>query len=197
MAFHIYFTADIANMLNDLQRLRLDDRLAALAKTVQASLHDAAEAAARNRIGGTFGDDLARGIRSKITDNTVTIDHKSNDTNHLAEHVHSGGVIRPRNRKYLAIPTRNALRGEWASDHNWATPNRRPIIFRDPHAGAHGRAYLAEPRGKRGKLKFLYVLVHETKPQRPRPWWPTDQEFATLADREIEWHLKRTLPQNL
>lgn len=197
MAFRIYFSVDIARALQDLQQLRLDDKITDMAKTVRVSLHDAAERSARQHIGGTFGDDLARGVRSQIDGNVVTVDHKSNDNTHIAEHVHSGGVIRPRNRKYLAIPTKDAPRGEWASDHNWATPNGKPVVIRDPKAGLNGRAYLAEPRGKRGKLKFLYTLVRQTKPQRPRPWWPTDQEFEVLTARELEWHLNKLLPNEL
>ena len=144
MAFRIYFSVDVAKMLNDLQQLRLDDKIADMAKTVRVSLHDAAESSARRHIGGGFGDDLARGVRSQIDGNVVSIDYKSNDNTHIAEHVHSGGVIRPRNRKYLAIPTKDAPRGEWASDHNWATPSGKPVVIRDPKAGLNGRAYLAE-----------------------------------------------------
>ena len=98
MAFRIYFSVDIARALQDLQQLRLDDKITDMAKTVRVSLHDAAERSARQHIGGTFGDDLARGVRSQIDGNVVTVDHKSNDNTHIAEHVHSGGVIRPRNR---------------------------------------------------------------------------------------------------
>ena len=81
--------------------------------------------------------------------------------------------------------------------HSWATPDGKPLFIRKKEDGPHGRAYLAEPRGKRGKLKFLYVLVRETKPQKPRPWWPSDDDFINLTERELEWWLKRAMPENI
>ena len=194
----ILFSVSLADMLDAAGKMALDGRLPEFAsKTLAAAMRDRAENNARSRIGnGGFGQELAEGVRTRVEGTTVTIDHTSNDTNHLAEHVHSGGVIRPRNRQYLAIPIDRSVKGEYASIHRWATPNGKPIVVRSAD-GPHGRAYLAEPRGKRGKLKFLYVLTRETKPQRPRPWWPTDDEFIQLTERELDWWLRRALPQNI
>ena len=43
------------------------------------------------------------------------------------------------------------------------TPDGKPLFIRKKEDGPHGRAYLAEPRGKRGKIKQLFVLVREMK----------------------------------
>lgn len=196
---NIHFKIDIADELNDVERLALDKRLPEfVAKTLAAALRDKAEGNARSRIGnGGFGQELAEGVRIRTEGFSVTIDHTSNDTNHLAEHVHKGGVIKPRNRRYLAIPIDKSVKKEYASIHNWATPDGKPLFIRKKEVGPHGRAYLAEPAGKRGKLKFLYVLVRETKPQRPRPWWPSDGEFLELTRREVEWWLKKVVPEEI
>ena len=168
-----------------------------VAKTLAVALRDLAEANARNKIGnGGFGQELAEGVRARADGMTVTIDHTSNDTNHLAEHVHYGGIIRPRHRRYLAIPIDKSVKKEYASIHSWATDDGKPIFIRKKEDGPNGRAYLAEPRGKRGTLKFLYVLLRQTKPQRPRPWWPTDDDFLRLAEKELNWFLEHALPQS-
>ena len=58
MAFRVYFTVDIVKMLNDLQRLQLDDRLAAMAKTGRVSLHDAGQ---RKKTNGVWIFEMVRG----------------------------------------------------------------------------------------------------------------------------------------
>ena len=194
---NIRLAVNLSELLSEKEKMEINGRLPDfVAKTLAVALRDLAEANARKRIGnGGFGQELAEGVRTRADGMTVTIDHTSNDTNHLAEHVHDGGIIRPRYRRYLAIPIDESVQKEYASIHTWATDDGKPIFIRKKEDGPNGRAYLAEPRGKRGKLKFLYVLLRQTKPQRPRPWWPTDDDFLHLAEKELNWWLEHTLPQ--
>ena len=196
---NIRFEFDISDLLSAEEKLAFNKQLPEfVAKTLSAALRDKAEKNARSKISnGGFGQELAEGVRTRANGTSVIIDHTSNDTNHLAEHVHKGGVIKPRNRQYLAIPIDKSVKKEYASMHSWATPNGKPLFIRSKEDGPRGRAYLAEPRGKRGDLKFLYVLVRETKPQRPRPWWPEDDDFLQLTQRETDWWLKKNLPENI
>lgn len=195
----ICFSVDLRDLLDAEAKMALESRLPEFAaKTLAVSMRDRAESNARSRIGnGGFGQELAEGIRTRSDGAEVVIDHVSNDTNHLAQHVHEGGVIRPRNSRFLAIPIDRSVKGEYARLHRWNTDDGRPLFIRKKEDGPNGRAYLAEPRGKRAKPKFLYVLVRQTKPQKPRPWWPTDEEFTELTERELEWWLNRTLPQKI
>ena len=195
----ILITADMRDWLAATAKMALERQLPDFAaKTLAVSLRDRAESNARKVIGnGGFGQELAEGVRTKAEGASVTIDHVSNDTNHLAQHVHEGGVIRHPQRKYLAIPIDKSVKGENASVHRWATDDGKPLFLRKKGDGLHGRAYLAEPRGKRGKPKILYVLVRQTKPQKPRPWWPAEQEFAELTERELEWWLNQILPKEI
>lgn len=190
---------DIKDFLSAAEKMQLEARLPEfVAKTLAAAVRDKIENNIRSKIGtGPFGQELAGGIRSKAEGPNLLVDHVTNDTNHLAEHVQDGGVIRPKERKYLAIPIDKSVKGERASIHTWATPDGEPLFIRKKEDGPRGRAYLAEPRGKRGKPKFLYVLVRQTKPQRPRPYWPTDQEVVTLTEREIAFWLKKTIPETI
>ena len=195
----IYFSADIRDFLSAAANMQLKKRLPEfVAKTLEVSMRDLAENSARRVIGnGGFGQEIAEGIRTKTDGASVTIDHTSNDTNHLAQHVHEGGVIRPKNKRYLAIPIDKSVKGEKASVHSWATEDKEPLFIRRKEDGPNGRAYLAEPRGKRGKLKFLYVLVRETKPQKPRPWWPSEEEFSELTERELKWWLDQIMQKEI
>ena len=190
---------DIRDFLSAAAKMSLEGLLPDfVAKTLAAAFRDKIENNIRSKIGtGPFGAELAGGIRTKADGSNLLVDHVTNDTNHLAEHVQDGGVIRPRERKYLAIPIDRSVKGEYASDHAWKTPDAKPLLIRKKEDGLSGRAYLAEPRGKRGKPKFLYVLVRQTKPQRPRPYWPTDQEIVTLTEREIAFWLKKALPESI
>lgn len=196
---NIHFEIDVSGLLSAEEKLAFNKQLPEFAaKTLAAALRDKAESNARKEIGnGGFGQELAEGIRTRANGTSVIIDHTSNDTNHLAEHVHKGGVIKPRNRQYLAIPIDKSVKKEYASMHSWATPDGNPLFIRKKEDGPRGRAYLAEPRGKRGKLKFLYVLVRETKPQKLRPWWPSDDDFINLTQRELEWWLKKAMPEKI
>ena len=194
----ILFSVNLMNLMDAESKMALEGRLPEfVADTLEAAMRDKAEKNARSVIGnGGFGQDIAEGIRTRSDGASVTIDHKSNDTNRLAQHVHEGGPIRSPTRPYLAIPLMKNLK-EYASAHTWRTPNGKPIVVRKKNDGPRGRAYLAEPQGKRGKLKYLYVLKKETKPQRPRPWWPSDDDFLNLTERELGFWLKKILPEKI
>ena len=86
----------------------------------------------------------------------------------IAQHVHSGGVIRPQRRKYLAIPIDKSVKGIYPEDYGGDL-----IFLRRKEDGLRGRAYLAKPM--KTKVKPLWVLKKQVT-QRPRPWWPTQEE---------------------
>ena len=190
---------DIKDLLQAADRMAVQKHLPEfIAKTVAVSMRDLAENNARDKLGkGKFASEIAAGIRAKADGMTVTVDHASNDTNHLAEHVHVGGPVKSSNGKMLAIPIDKSVRGEWASVHRWNTPDGKPLFLRKKEDGPRGRAYLAEPQGKKGKPKVLYVLTRETKPQKARPWWPTDEDFLQIAEREIAWWREQHLPAEI
>lgn len=105
-------------------------------------------------------------------------DDVQNDTGHvysdsyIAEHIHTGGEIRPRTRRYLAIPVDRSARGESPKDY------RDLFVLRKEN-----RAYLAAPR-KRGQPKVLWILKRSVN-QRPRPWWPDDAAVRAETERFI------------
>lgn len=189
----IGMTVDLNDFLIAAEKMQLEGRLPEfVAKTLAVSARDLAYNNAAKQGGKRFWMELAEGVRVKADGLEVAIDHKTNDTNHLAEHVHEGGIIRPKNAKFLAIPIDKSVEGEYASEQ----PENSLFVLRRKTDGPNGRAYLARPpASKRGKIKLLYVLVRQTRSQRARPWWPKDEEFQALAERETKWWTEQYLPK--
>ena len=135
-----------------------------------------AQKKARENIGGSFGDDIARS--SILTDDRNPDCHEiytGGENGYIAEHIHTGGEIRPRNRKYLAIPIDRSVKGIYPREYSGNL-----VLIRKKDDGAHGRAYLAEPMKR--KTKFLWVLKNKVY-QKPRPWWPDDLEIQSETIR--------------
>lgn len=100
----------------------------------------------------------------------------------IAEHVHTGGVIRPRLRKYLAIPLDKKLKKKSPEDVPWRTPDGKPVWL--PRKRGPGWVML-DYAGRKKELKAKFALVPETKPQKPRPWWPEDWEAREVTEEII------------
>ena len=134
----------------------------------------AAEKNLRDRIGGDFGHDLAR---SAVQIDEAPLHHDvyvGGENGYIAEHVHTGGVIRPKNSQYLAIPIDRSVKGLFAREVDGL------VFLRKKDEGPNGRAFLARPMKR--KIKPLFVLVKRTKPQRPRPWFPDQAEAQAVTD---------------
>ena len=135
-----------------------------------------AQKRAREKIGGDFGDRIAR--ESILTDETDPNRHSiyvGGENGYIAEHIHFGGVIRPRERKYLAIPVDRSVRGMYPREYPGDL-----VLLRKKDEGPNGRAYLAKPMKR--KIKPLWVLKRSVN-QRPRPWWPEDWEVREVTEQ--------------
>lgn len=131
---------------------------------------------ARERIGGDFGDLIAR--HSILTDDSDPLRHEiyaGGENGYIAEHIHTGGVIRPKERKYLAIPIDRSVKGMYPREYGGDL-----VFLRKKDEGPNGRAYLAKPMKR--KVKPLWVLKRSVS-QRPRPWWPDDTAVQAETER--------------
>lgn len=131
---------------------------------------------AREKIGGDFGDLIAR--HSILTDDSDPLRHEiyaGGENGYIAEHIHTGGVIRPKERKYLAIPIDRSVKGMYPREYGGDL-----VFLRRKDEGPNGRAYLAKPM--KTKVKPLWVLKRSVM-QRPRPWWPDDAEVSSESLR--------------
>lgn len=131
---------------------------------------------AREKIGGDFGDLIAR--HSILTDDSDPLRHEiyaGGENGYIAEHIHTGGVIRPKERKYLAIPIDRSVKGMYPREYGGDL-----VFLRRKDEGPNGRAYLAKPMKR--KVKPLWVLKRSVS-QRPRPWWPDDTAVQAETER--------------
>ena len=137
-----------------------------------------AEKRAREKIGGDFGDEIAK--HSILTDDSDPNRHTiytGGENGYIADHIHFGGVIRPRVRKYLAIPVDDDVKGKYPREYSG-----KLVFLRKKDEGPHGRAYLAKPMKR--KIKPLWMLKRSVN-QRPRPWWPEDWEVREVTEQFI------------
>lgn len=129
-----------------------------------------AQQKARAVIGGGFGDEIARG--SIQIDDNDPLRHEiyaGGKNGYIAEHIHTGGTVRPKNRKYLGIPLGEQLRGLYPREVQGLfclkSKKGNLLLFRRPKK----RAYLEAP----------VYLLKESVTHKPRPWWPDDVEVQT------------------
>ena len=169
---NVRFSVDSQSELDRLEALSPREFMVAWTTAVKQF----AQKKARENIGGSFGDDIARS--SILTDDCNPDCHEiytGGENGYIAEHIHTGGEIRPRNRKYLAIPINRSVKGIYPREYSGNL-----VLIRKKEDGSHGRAYLAEPMKK--KTKFLWVLKNKVY-QKPRPWWPDDLEIQSETVR--------------
>ena len=157
--------------LDQLQRLSPEEFMVALSGAVRRLIANNA----RNKIGGDFGSQIAR--ESIMTEEQSPFRHilyLGGANGYIAEHIHTGGVVKPKYRQYLAIPIDRKAKGIYPREYGGDL-----FLLRRKQDGPNGRAYLAEKQGKRGKIKPLWVLKKSVT-HKPRPWWP-DEAAVTAA----------------
>lgn len=123
-------------------------------------------------LGKNLGPRIARSLRSKVDGLSGQVTAEGAD-GYIGLHVHTGGPIRSRSGKMLAIPTKyNDRKDLFASDRNdlkLVKGKKRCYLFRSLRDGG----IVGRP---------LYTLLRQTKPQRPRPWWPNENDVRRIAD---------------
>ena len=176
-------------------KLAVDDReiaatLAKLRATVSAPvlgeiLLELAQRKARNKLGKNFGESVvARSVELDLRgDHQVEV----YSDNPIAIHVHTGGPIRSRNGKKLAIPLPNESTAKYNPRRTFARDLSVPLLAITSKKG--NRLLFRDP-GKNGKLEPpLFVLKSETKAQKPRQWFPSVAEAQAELTRFINEEL--------
>ena len=131
---------------------------------------------AREKIGGNFGDSIARNtIQTDDTNPERYEIYPGGENGYIAEHIHTGGIVRPKSRKYLAIPIDKSVKGIYPREYTGDL-----TLIRKKEDGPNGRAYLAKVMKK--KVKSLWVLKREVR-HTPRPWWPGEAEVQNISER--------------
>lgn len=162
---------DDAEMLEQLRAMSPERFMRAWAIAVKNLARKKAQEAAAKSGGRSFWQrEILPSIHEKVDQFSAEIYSDS----YIAEHVHTGGVIKPRTRKYLAIPVDKSVRGKSPDEYSGL------VFLRRKDEGPNGRAYLAKPM--KTKVKPLWVLKRSVM-QRPRPWWPDDAEVSSESLR--------------
>ena len=168
----IRFTVDDRDTLNQLAQLSPRQFMIAWSTAIRQYVQQQA----REKIGGSFGAKIAR--QSILTDDSDELRHEiyvGGENGYIAEHIHTGGVIRPKERKYLAVPIDRSVKGIYPREYSGEL-----VLVRKKEDGPHGRAYLAKPL--KTKIKPLWVLMRQVT-QRSRPWWPDDHAVEAETQR--------------
>lgn len=168
----VKFTVDDRETLEQLSKLSPREFMIAWTTAVKQFV----QRRARQRIGGDFGDLIAR--HSILTDDRDPEQHEiytGGENGYIAEHIHTGGVIRPKTRKYLAVPIDKSVKGSYPREYPGDL-----VLIRKKEDGPNGRAYLGKPM--KTKIKPLWVLMRQVT-QKPRPWWPDENEIHSETVR--------------
>ena len=159
----IRFSVDDSSTLQDLYNLTPRQFMIAWTTAIRQYV----EKQARQKIGGDFGDDIARhSILTDTQDPERPEIYTGGENGYIAEHIHTGGIVRPKTRKYLAVPVDKSVKGLWPREYPGDL-----VMLRKKDEGPNGRAYLAKPM--KTKIKPLWILLRQVT-HKPRPWWPDE-----------------------
>lgn len=164
------------NNVDDLARIHdiTPDRFMRMWATVVKNLaRSNAQEAARASNGRSFWQrEILPSVRDVVEGDQATVYSDS----YIAEHVHTGGPIRPRVRRYLAIPLPwNKKRDKHPSDYP------RDALFAKTSKAGNVLLFKRPAKGKELD-KPLFVLKEEVK-QKPRPWWPDSDAVEKETER--------------
>ena len=163
---------DVAQVQKELHGLDPERFMRAWAVAIKnLAKRNAQEAAAKNGGRSFWQREILPSVHEEVQRATAIVSSDS----YIAEHVHTGGVIRPKTRKYLAIPLDKSLRRKGPTSLRWHTDDGEPV-FLPRRRGPGWVMFDYAGRGKNRKLRPRFALVPETAPQKPRPWWPTQDE---------------------
>ena len=88
----------------------------------------------------------------------------------------TGGVIRPKEKKLLAIPVRPEVAGKWPSEYE--EQHDGVVFVRSRRMAGH---WLLAKREENGHLRVLWVLVRKSLVKRDPTVLPSRKEFSSAA----------------
>lgn len=143
---------------------------------------------ARNKAQGKASEENGRSFWQREVIQSVREEVTGPDTgvvysdSYIAEHVHTGGWVKPERTKFLAIPIDRSVRKKFARD----IPGL--VLFGAKTTKDRDGMFLGKKLyagGKREKIKPLFVLKRQVW-QKPRPWFPTQEEADAETKRFFE-----------
>lgn len=171
----VKFEVDDSETLKELNALNPQAHVAAWAEAVR-KLAEQKALNLGNRVGPRAADAIT--VKTETLKSEILLDGPDA---RMAAHIHFGGPIQSSNGKVLAIPTKwNANKEDFASTYG----ENYFVLIRSKK---RNRAYLFKNPAKGEKLgRPMFVLTPKTRPQKPRPWWPTGEEVEAATVKYFE-----------
>ena len=174
---NVKFIVDDSETLQQLRDIFPERFMKRVAVVIKNLARNNAQEQARRSHGRSFWQrEVVQSIHEQVGKDTVEVYSDS----YAAEHAHTGGVIRAKTKKYLAIPLDPKLKKKSPEELAWRTKDGEPVFL----PRRRGPGWVLGDYAGRGKNKLFaprFVLVPETAPQKPRPWWPD----AAAVDAEV------------
>ncbi len=137
--------------------------------------------------GNGFGRSVvAGGVRAETFPGRAEI-----TTEYIGAHVHLGGPITSRNGKDLAIPLDTPASRQYNPQRLFARELDKIKLFAVLTKSGKKLLFRAHEKGEKAAPDEgpLFVMLHQTRPQKPRQWWPTDAEADKATIELIETYL--------
>ena len=115
--------------------------------------------------------------------------HAEVTADYIGEHVHTGGPIASRNGKDLAIPLETEASRKYNPRRLFARELDQIKLFAVLTKSGKKLLFRQREKGEKSEEGPLFVMLRQTRPQKARPWWPTEAE----ADEATEQLLKTSL----
>lgn len=141
---------------------------------------------AEDVIKGSFWRTVAGGVRAETFPGRAEV-----SADYIGVHVHEGGPIASRNGKDLAIPLDTPGSRQYNPQRLFARELDRIRLFAVLTKSGKKLLFRAREKGEKPDPNEgpLFVMLRQTRPQKARPWWPTDAEADKATADLIETYL--------
>ena len=141
---------------------------------------------AENVIKGDFWRTVAGDIRAETFPGRAEV-----TADYIGVHVHEGGPIASRNGRDLAIPLDTPGSRQYNPRRLFARELDKIKMFAVLTKSGKKLLFRAREKGEKAATDEgpLFVMLRQTRPQKPRQWWPTDAEADKATIELIETYL--------
>jgi hypothetical protein len=143
---------------------------------------------AEREIGTGFGRSVvAAGVRAE----TFPGGRAEVSADYIGVHVHEGGPIASRNGKDLAIPLDTEASRQYNPQRLFARELDKIKLFAVLTKSGKKLLFRAREKGEKADPNEgpLFVMLRQTRPQKARPWWPTEAEVDEATEKLLHTYL--------
>lgn len=131
---------------------------------------------------GSFGRSIEQNVELENHGLTAEIKMAAAQA-YVGAHVHYGGPVKSRSGKTLAIPLPTSSTAKYNPQRLFASDVKEKLFLLTSRRG-NKLLFRATRKGEALELP-LFVLKDQTRPQKPRPWWPSEAECNAAFDEFV------------